>query len=442
MPQTPAAALFPGRLGAVQPSASWVARSALLRYIARGDDTATWRDAGRLVTSEGSVTLLELSSQTWRGSRWRHDLRIYEPPFPSARHDVLPLLIAGGRVPEGPTSQEAMLGFRLARACRVRCAILRHVPNQPLFGGLAEDALIAETFVRTLTTGEDDWPLLFPMTKAALRAMDALHDWSRGTGQPIRRFVLAGGSKRGWTCWLAAALDERVAGLVPMVIDVLDANAQIAYQKTMWGRCSEMLADYERRGLLTGDESTGVPAVWRMVDPYTFRQWIRQPKRIVNGTNDRFWPLDALNLYWDGLIGPKQVAYVPNAGHADVMHLDATLAGIAALVRQVAENRPGPAVSWRHGDGPDGRPVLEITADLAPRAAQLWVARASHHSDDCRDHGWSPVPLEPLDGHRWLGIAPEALDAAALFGNLTYDLDGLTYHLSTTIRQVRPIGRG
>ena len=53
----------------------------------------------------------------------------------------------------------------------------------------------------------------------------------------------------------------------------------------------------------------------KIVDPWEFRQRLTQPKLVILGTNDRYWPLDACDLYWNDLQGEKHLIYVPNNGH-------------------------------------------------------------------------------------------------------------------------------
>jgi len=63
-----------------------------------------------------------------------------------------------------------------------------------------------------------------PMTKSAVRAMDTVTAFL-GSSREVTsggRFVVAGGSKRGWTTWTTAAVDKRVVGIIPIVIDVLN----------------------------------------------------------------------------------------------------------------------------------------------------------------------------------------------------------------------------
>src|SRR5690606_18387411 len=232
------------------------------------------------------------------------------------------LFIGGGRWRESYDTQtetvlpdDAAIFIQLARQLGTIVAVVGQVPFQPMFN-LREDDLIAHTFVEYLDSGDAEWPLLLPMVKAAAKAMDATQAIAREEWQvDIERFTVSGGSKRGWTTWLTGAVDPRAATLVPLVIDVLIFTEHKHYQPAVCGTPSEQISPYTRRGLVDVLESDAGEALRRIVDPYSYRHALTQPKLIVLGTNDEYFPPDSLNLYWEGLPAPKHVLYLPNQGH-------------------------------------------------------------------------------------------------------------------------------
>ncbi len=163
------------------------------------------------------------------------------------------LFITGGGTGGKSDDDDHKQAFALTRVTGSRVALLHQVPNQPLLGEKTEDALIAETFVRYLETKDKNWPLLFPMVKSAVRAMDAVQAWDRERGKgEVKQFVVAGASKRGWTTWLTGAVDNRVIAIAPMVIVMLNIATQGPNQLDVWGQYSEQIDDYVNRGLMDG----------------------------------------------------------------------------------------------------------------------------------------------------------------------------------------------
>src|SRR5262249_47337842 len=132
----------------------------------------------------------------------------------------------------------------------------------------------------------------------------------------IEGFVVTGASKRGWTTWLTAAVDPRVRGIAPMVFDNLNFDAQMPHQLKLWGKYSEQIEDYSRRGLQAQMSSERGKQLTRMVDPWFYRDRLTMPKLLINGSNDRYWATDASTLYWDDLKGDNRLLVMPNAGHA------------------------------------------------------------------------------------------------------------------------------
>ena len=152
--------------------------------------TFAWKVVRKETKPEGTVHHIKLTSQLWHGITWEHQLRIYEPAG-LGEGDAVLLFITGGSTTSKPSDNDDAQGFALARLCGARCAVLPQVPNQPLLGGKTEDTLISETFVRFLDTKDESWPLLFPMVKSAVRAMDAVQAWAKAEGKarrdPVRR---------------------------------------------------------------------------------------------------------------------------------------------------------------------------------------------------------------------------------------------------------------
>jgi PhoPQ-activated pathogenicity-related protein len=406
-------------------------RADLLDYLKKPEPKFAWKLKDKKDLPQGTLYDLELTSQEWQKILWKHQLQVYQPKDVKPNATML-LYNTGNDANIGTIA----FGFDLAAKIQAPVAILYHIPNQPLFDK-KEDALIAETFVRYLETKDNDWPLLFPMVKSVVKAMDALQAFSKEEfKQEVAGFVVSGGSKRGWTAWLTGAGDERVKAVAPMVIDTLNMLEQLDYQKKSFGDYSDMIHDYVERGLAPIPKTEEGRKLWRMVDPYFYRDRLTMPKLLINGNNDAYWTTDALNLYWGDLKGDKYVTYVPNAGH-DLKQGgkdgDRTRAvnALAAFVRSQTVGKAMPKLSWKHDDG--GSMRLSVEASPAPKAARLWVATAD--TRDFRKATWKERKMSEAKEGQLVGeVEPPAEGFLAFYGEMEYEIDGIKYTLCTQIR--------
>ncbi|CUU38360.1 MAG: PhoPQ-activated pathogenicity-related family protein [Armatimonadetes bacterium] len=405
-----------------------LAQTPLDDYFQRPEPAYRWekRDAKRVGNT--TVYTLFMISQTWQGIDWDHSVQIFYPDNPRFPHFAA-LLNTGGN----PSAGNEALGALLATQTGVPFVILYNIPKQPLFGGLTEDALIVYTWQKFLQTNDPTWPLHFPMAKAVLKCMDTVQAFLRQEGKKVpQQFMVTGASKRGWTAWLVgASRDKRVAGIAPMVIDVLNLPAQVPHHLEFYkGVPSEEIGDYVAGGML---QQLNTPAGRKLVeleDPYSYRERYTMPKLIINGTNDRYWAQDALNLYWDGLPEPKWVLYVPNSGHGleDRPRVYATM---SAFIRTLAQGKRLPTMRWELKETPEG---LEITAFSTPPAkeARLWFTTSLNH--DFRDSKWTWRPMERTpDGWRGFLARPRQGHAVG-YAELVFEQDGQTYTLTTQLR--------
>ncbi len=393
----------------------------LLDFVNRPDSSARWEKLSERRAGGARVVEAELVSQTWRGFVWRHALRVSLPPNPV--HPDLAVLIIGG------DGEHAYLDeTELAAQTGVTVALVRHVPNQPLFRR-SEDALIAYTFERYLATRDDDWPLLFPMTKAATQAMDAIEELARQEHrEPPRSFVVTGASKRGWTTWLAAVADRRVAAIVPVAFDNLNFGPQMENQLTVWGHYSNMLGDYTERALQALIGTEGGRKLVTMVDPYAYRDSLaRIPKLVINGSNDPYWELDAVNRYWPELPDPKALFCVANAGHDAGSDPRAT-GTVAAFVERIAQQKPLPRLRWA-----EAAPQLAaVVSDETPTRVRVWHAESP--SRDFRGARWRSVEAR-RQGDRFDADVPAPVDGfVSFFAEAEYPAGASSFMASTPVR--------
>ena len=411
------------------------ARADLEGYIKKPEDAFAWKVIDKRTQPEGATYDLQLVSQSWQGIVWKHELQVYQPAAKPPNATMF-LWVTGGSA----NPMTALLGLEMARRMKIPVAFLHNIPNQPLLEDrLREDNLVAETFVRYLNTKDENWPLLFPMVKSVVKAMDALQAFTQSEWNgPVQRFIVSGASKRGWTSWLTAAVDSRVKAIAPLAIDTLNLRAQLPRQLEAFGAYSEMIAPYTKRALVPMPETPEGLRLWSMVDPWAYRARLTLPKFIVNGSSDPYWTTDALNVYWDDLEGDKWVLYVPNAAHnlrqQDKSGLDQfsrALNGLAAFVRHQTNGQAMPKLRWRHDDA-HGKLRLTIEATPPPLGARLWTAQAP--TRDFRHATWMEQTAT-VDQSRVVGeLMSPTKGYTAFFGELDYDVEGLRYHLSTQVR--------
>lgn len=360
------------------------AENALKSYINNGDKSFMWECRDSLVHDDYTAYRLRMQSQTWREKEWIHELVIFVPK--QIKHSQTLIHISGGSAnektgePNYHSWDHYLIGYmgNIAARCRALTAILWQVPRQPLYGGMTEDMLVSYTLHNFQKDGDYSWPLLFPMTKSAIRAMDAIEQFSEKRGHAVKsnRFVMNGISKRGWTTWLTAATDDqRIVAIAPMVIDILNMPVNVPYQRHMYGSYSIHIQDYVNLGLTEQASTSAGKELVTMIDPYSYREKYTLPKMLFFGTNDEFWCVDAVKNYIDAIPGMTQVSYVTNAGHS-LGDKKAAFNTLEAFFAQTINQKKYPKFDYSISEGKNSA-TINLTLDKRHlKQILLWEAES------------------------------------------------------------------
>jgi PhoPQ-activated pathogenicity-related protein len=370
--------------------------TALESYLNNGDKTFKWELKDSFTRENLTFYNVLVTSQKWREFTWTHQLTIIVPK--DNQHDDALLFITGGSNTDGPPNwngkkDESMytsLG-EVAKTNHAIVALLKQTPNQPFFGDLTEDALISYTLHNFKKDKDYSWPLLFPMVKSAVRAMDVVQEFSKQKlNHTVNRFVVTGASKRGWTTWLTGASDKRVEAIAPMVIDVLNMPVSLDYQIKSWGDYSIQIEDYVKLGIPQSTGSADGEAITKMIDPYSYRAKLTMPKMIFMGTNDEYWVVDNIKNYLDKIPGNNMLHYVPNAGH-DLGGGEQAMQALSAFFGATVTKRPYTECKWTQSVA--GKAIkldIKTTSDALVDVI-LWSASST--DQDLRNDTWTSKSL-------------------------------------------------
>jgi PKD repeat protein len=431
------------------------------QYVRELDPNYAYNQVGQPISltvgllNAGTAYNLYMKSGNWRtnadvqvtpynGLVWKHNVTIIDPV--NREHDTAILLISGGSRFDDPPTREDLFDISAPELGLVTASpivILDDVPAQPIrFVGenidRTEDAIIAYSFDAFLDdydanrpvypeAGADEpWPLLFPMARAAVRAMDTAQDFLGSRGSAIDDFIVTGASKRGWTTWLTGITDCRVKAMAPVVIDLLNTDESMIHHRNSLanqrngttGGFSDAVADYTAFGIFQRLASTTPDAagqeLLRLVDPYEYRERAIMPKLLLNATGDEFFLSDSARFYINDLYGETNLSYIPNVGHGlganafDIGDNSSALYVLTSWILGILQDVERPTVNWAF---PDDNTIVVNLDDPSGQTPEvrLWSINNSTYRDfrkpvtDALGRQWTSQVLQRQPNGTYVG---------------------------------------
>jgi len=385
-------------------------RGPLYDYVHSDDGMFSYTELFTATNSGVATYLLNVTSQQWYDETftdrpvWWHYVVVHIPEN-RVYQDSAFFLIDGGSNDVGPpgmTDSVIQATFQMALSTGMVTGAVKQIPNQPIIMGndgvpRREDDYIAWTWRRFYDekhAGIDNPEVLarMPMCKGAVRAMDALQMLVKEkVNADIENFVIAGASKRGWTAWLTAAIDDRVIGVAPVVLSCLNMIDNFHHYYKSMGAWSFALFDYWNHGIMALIDEPEMLDMSYIIDPYYYRQYLTMPNLMISGASDEFFMPDDYDYFYKDLTGDKYIWIIENSGHGvdeaapvELQH------ALETFTLSVLENHPRPTVEWTKEYTSTGGSIV-MTSDTAPLSVSAFSAISI--SPDRRD--WR---LHLLDG--------------------------------------------
>jgi uncharacterized repeat protein (TIGR02543 family) len=397
--------------------------TALRNYVNTPDSNYAWSQYSSRLAFPYTEYYIDMTSQAWRSSSevdrplWQHWLILVKPWFGG---DTCVLLVDGGDNGGTPPTEtlDPNVGL-LATITGQSVGQVKMIPNQPLYFpdyvdpytgnpiANVEDEILAYSFNKAVYTGDLNWIVLFPMVKATVRAMDTCH----AKVSAITTFIVVGGSKRGWTTWLLGSLqDPRVIGIAPLVIDILNMEANVDNIWASYGYYPRAMRPYvDPWDIFIEMKRPEADVVQRALDPYTYfasGAYDTLPKLFVYSGGDQFFCQDGDHLYWDDIPGPKYYRRIPNCPHELSGPGETAIQGVAYWAQKVKNHSAIQSYTWTFEA--NGSIRVQIGSPT-PTSVKLWQVTNPKACDfKLEDIGaaWTSSTLTNQGGGVYIGYCP------------------------------------
>jgi len=394
-------------------AASFASATPLDDYVNLPDPNFKYEDTGIRRGGNGwTGYVYNMTSQQWLTPEdssqpiWWHWLVVIVPHDVVVNRSTAFLYITGGDNRDTSThgipddkSEDLFVAASIAVSSRTPAAVLFQVPNEPIrfpvdpfHENRVEDAAIALTWWYYLQhTDQPYWILELPMTKAGVRALDAMQGILPKYigGGNVTNFYVAGASKRGWTTWLVGAVDKRVSAIIPIVLDALNVVDFAKRQWRMYGAWSFALTDYWKMNITQDWDEPAMTKLMQIIDPWYYLDRLTMPKFAVNAVGDEFQMPDDQRHWGHDTVGPMHYMLVKNAEHSLATGVFEVLQGVGAFTQALVNGQTPPTYTWHYNETNGD---ITVNTPVPPsKITVTWSDSAEGVSTGRRDFRWAAL---------------------------------------------------
>lgn len=346
-----------------------------------------------------SLHTLNMTSQKWMTenvtsrSIWWHYVSVVVPKDVVYTDTALVWIDEGGNDDKPPTETDLFLAIATALSVStgVITAVIKQIPNQPmtfsddpthtLKYGDGIEGWTMKMFLQN--SSEPEILLRLPCTKAVVRGFDTVINYAKMVaGVEIKKFIISGASKGGWTVWTVAAVDKRVIGMAPVVNDMLNVHKNLHHHFRSLGGWSFPLEKFQLLNITGHLDSPNMQKLLSVTDPFAYKDRLTMPKLIICASGDEFFLLDDSHYFLEQLPGLTYLRMIPNTNHAVIGHALSTMLTIKGFLLNILERAPFPTIKWSLSQNETAGKIVMWTSE-APMDVTVYHARTL--SDKRRD---------------------------------------------------------